>query len=251
MTESSSSLQPSNSGPLEITVLGGFRFWIKGKDALPGLPGGSQRLLALLAIREESLTRTEAAESLWPEASYAHAHGNLRSALSRLSAVEHEAVVASDHELRLAAQVTVDIREARALARRLLNLSQERERAGDLSDRAIAALSQELLPDWYDDWALIEAEDWRQLRMRALHTIIERLIASGHYADATGAALAVVKAEPLRETSHIALIRVHLAEGNRAEALAAFDRYRTLIRAELGVEPGPRIQALIKDLQSR
>jgi SARP family transcriptional regulator, regulator of embCAB operon len=112
------------------------------------------------------------------------------------------------------------------------------------------ALSADLLPDWYEDWALIEAEDWRQLRLHALDALTERLIAQGRYADATSAALAAVKAEPLRETSHAALIRVHLAEGNRAEALAAFERYRALLQAELGVAPSTRLQALIKDLQN-
>jgi DNA-binding SARP family transcriptional activator len=62
--------------------------------------------------------------------------------------------------------------------------------------------------------------------------------------------LAAVKTEPLRETARAALIRVYLAEGNRAKALAAFERYRALLRAELGLEPRRRVQDLIKDLQN-
>jgi len=84
--------------------------------------------------------------------------------------------------------------------------------------------------------------------LHALDALAERLTASRRYADATSAALAAVKAEPLRETSHAALIRVYLAEGNRAEALAAFERYRALLHAELGLEPSPLIQALVKGL---
>ena len=103
--------------------------------------------------------------------------------------------------------------------------------------------------DWYDEWAVVEAEDWRQLRLHALDALTERLIALGHYADATSAALAAVKAEPLRETAHAALIRVHLAEGNQAEALAAFERFRELLQAELGLEPSPMLQALVKHLR--
>ena len=57
-----------------------------------------------------------------------------------------------------------------------------------------------------------------------------------------------MKAEPLRETAHAALIRVYLAEGNRAEALAAYEHYRDLLQVELGLEPTELIQALIKDL---
>ncbi len=247
MSDRSSSLRSFGSGHLEIDVLGGFRFWVRGKDALPDLPGGSQRLLALLALRERSVTRTAAAGSLWPEASGDHAHASLRSALSRLTLIAHEAVVASFRDLRLADDVAVDVRKAKALARRLLNAS-EPTQEGDLSDQAISALSADLLPDWYDDWVVIEAEDWRQLRLHALDTLTERFIAAGRYADATGAALAAVKTEPLRESSHAALIRVHLAEGNRAEARAAFGRYRALLRAELDLEPSPIIQALVKDL---
>jgi DNA-binding SARP family transcriptional activator len=131
----------------------------------------------------------------------------------------------------------------------LLNPS-EQEQEGDLSDRAITALSADLLPDWYDDWVVVEAEDWRQLRLHALDALTERLIASGRYADAAGSALASAKAEPLRETAHAALIRVHLAEGNQAEAMAAFERFRELLRVELGLEPSPMLQALVKHLRS-
>ena len=232
---------------LQIALLGGFRFWVSGRDALPTLPGGSQRLLAYLALCEGSVLRSAAAGTLWPEASEEHAHASLRSAISRLTLIAHEAIVSSYHDLRLADQVVVDIRESRTLAHRLLNPG-DAEQGGDLSDRSITALAADLLPDWYDDWALIEAEDWRQLRLHALDALTGRLIASGRYADATSAALVAVRAEPLRETSHAALIRVHLAEGNRAEALAAFERYRALLRAELGLKPSARIHALIKDM---
>ena len=238
----------AGSGSLEIAVLGGFRFWVRGKDALPELPGGSQRLLAFLALRERGVMRTAAAGTLWPEASEDHAHASLRSAISRLTLIAHEAIVVTYQNLRLADHVAVDIRESRALAHRLLNPGYP-EQDGDLSDRAIAALSVDLLPDWYDDWAVAEVEEWRQLRLHALDALAERLTTAGGYAAATSAALAAVKAEPLRETAHAALIRVYLAEGNRAEALSAYQHYRALLRAELSLEPTPVIRALIRDLQ--
>jgi DNA-binding SARP family transcriptional activator len=250
MSTSLSQLPQPSKSQLQIDVLGGFRFWIRGKDALPALPGGSQRLLAFLALRERSVMRTAAAGTLWPEASEDHAHASLRSAISRLSQIAHEAIVVSFQDVRLADHVTVDLRESRSLAHRLLESGQQ-EREEDLSPQAIAALSADLLPDWYDDWAVVEAEDWRQLRLHALDALTGRLMAAGRYSDAASAALAAVKAEPLRETSHGALIRVHLAEGNRGEALAAFERYRGLLQAELGLEPSPVIQSLVAELQNR
>ena len=52
-----------------------------------------------------------------------------------------------------------------------------------------------------------------------------------------GAALSAVQAEPLRERANAAVIRVHLAEGNQADARREFRRYRALLQRELGVEP--------------
>jgi DNA-binding SARP family transcriptional activator len=149
--------------------------------------------------------------------------------------------------LALADGVLVDIRDARSLAQRILN--GDRGADDDLGHRAISTLSVDLLPDWYDDWALAEGEAWRQLRLHALDTLAERLIASGRHADATSAALSAVKAEPLRETAHAALIRVYLAEGNRAEALAAYKHYRDLLSIEMGLEPTHLIRSLVEPLE--
>jgi DNA-binding SARP family transcriptional activator len=212
-----------------------------------GLPHGSQRLLAFLALRENALTRTAIAGTLWPEASEEHAHASLRSALSRLSSSTRTVIRVTTQELQLADSVSVDIRDARSIAHRLLNPGLTKD--NDLGDKAISILSVDLLPDWYDDWAVAEAEEWRQLRLHALDALAERLTGLGRFADATSAALAAVKAEPLRETAHAALIRVYLAEGNRSEALNAYERYRTLLNSELGLEPTLLIHGLIKDLE--
>lgn len=228
----------------KITVLGSFGFQVGGMPQ-HGLPHGSQRVLAFLALREHALTRTAIAGTLWPEASEEHAHASLRSALSRLSSVTRRVVRVTSQELQLADGVSVDIRDARRLAHRLLNLGDNQD--ADLNDTAISTLSLDLLVDWYDDWAIAEAEDWRQLRLHALDTVAERLTLAGRFADATSAALAAVKAEPLRETAHAALIRVYLAEGNRAEAQAAYQQYSELLRTELGLKP----TALIRNLMER
>jgi SARP family transcriptional regulator, regulator of embCAB operon len=120
----------------------------------------------------------------------------------------------------------------------------------ELGMAAVAALSADLLPDWYDDWVLIEAEDWRQFRLHALEALAGRLLAAGRWGEAASAAGAAVRAEPLRESARAALIDVHLAEGNQSEAMREFARYRVLLRAELGLEPTPRLRHLIQGLQS-
>jgi SARP family transcriptional regulator, regulator of embCAB operon len=79
--------------------------------------------------------------------------------------------------------------------------------------------------------------------------LAERLLMERRFGEATGAALAAVGAEPLRESARAVVIRVHLAEGNQSEALGEFGRYRTLLRHELGLEPTPNQRELVAELQ--
>jgi DNA-binding SARP family transcriptional activator/DNA-binding HxlR family transcriptional regulator len=239
------------SGPdrvlIEISLLGSFDLRVGGAS-VSSLAVGSQRLLAFLALHDRAVARIAMAGAMWPEVSDERAGISLRSALSRLDAATRDAILSAAPGLSLAEAVVVDLREGQALARRLLR-SDEPLREADVSPAAVSLLSLELLPDWYDDWVLAEAEDWRQLRMSALEAQTVFLTDAGRLAEAAGAARAAMKVEPLRESAHASLIRVHLAEGNQSEALRVYDRFRALLASVLGLEPTPRITSLVEGLR--
>ena len=232
-----------NSSGLQVSVLGSFGFSAVD-GSRPVLSGGSQRLLAFLALRTDPVPRSTAAGSLWPEASDDHAGSSLRSALARLGSTTRDAVAVTDVDLKLADDVTVDFRASQGLARSLLE-PDVASTVSKLGAGPIAVLSRDLLPDWYDDWVVPEAEEWRQLRLHALEALCDLLTIEGRFAHAMGAALAALRVEPLRESANAAVIRVHLAEGNQAEALRVFRHYRALLQRELGVEPTPELFELV------
>jgi DNA-binding SARP family transcriptional activator len=233
----------------ELSLLGGFVLSVGG-DTMLGISAGSQRLLAFLAVRDRAVGRHQAAGTLWPESSDERAGASLRSAVSRLDGPARHAVRVTASDLSLAEGVAVDVHRARALARRLIDRDGPRSDS-DVEGSAVTALSDDLLPGWYEDWAVIAAEDWHQLRLHALEAVAARLTAAGRLAEAATAALVSVQAEPLRESGRAALIRVHLAEGNQAEALGEFERYRVLLRAELGLEPTSKLNQILTGLESR
>src|SRR6478609_7469570 len=103
---------------LTLSVLGSFCF--RSGDTSPALPSGSQRLLALLALRDRSVTRLMVAGTLWPDSTEQHASASLRSALTRLRGEARKAVDVADLDLNLASGVVVDIRESKRFAHRLL-----------------------------------------------------------------------------------------------------------------------------------
>jgi DNA-binding SARP family transcriptional activator len=55
-----------------------------------------------------------------------------------------------------------------------------------------------------------------------------------------------VSAEPLRESSHRALIAAYLAEGNVQCALRQFGLFRALLDREVGLVPSEQMNALLE-----
>lgn len=226
---------------MRLTLLGGFGL-MKGAEEV-GLPLSAQRLVALLALRGRPLSRGCLAGVLWSEYSVKRSMADLRTALWRANHAGVPVVSTLGMRLHLAAEVEVDVRM-------LLEFSCAAPGSPARAPDVVAGsswldLSLELLPDWYDDWLIDDRESIRQLRLHALENLVGDLSQQGRHAEAIQAALTAVRLEPLRETAHAALIRAHLAEGNRSEALRQFARFRELLAAELGVEPSQAIWRLL------
>jgi DNA-binding SARP family transcriptional activator len=212
--------------------------------AVKDLPRGAQRLIAHLSLCGHP-GRSAIAGQLWPDVPEEHAHGSLRSALWRVQKAVPGLVDVSGGALGLADGVRVDVREFTDWARRVLD-------PHALADGIVTpdlTLPGELLPGWYDDWVLVARERLRQLKMHALEVLADKLANDGRYGEAVQAAYAAVGTEPLRESAHRAVVRVHLAEGNTAEAVRAYTAYRDLLADELGAAPSPLMEGLI--LQGR
>jgi DNA-binding SARP family transcriptional activator len=227
-------------GGTTLSLLNAFELRYDGE--VVGLPISAQRLLAFLAVHDRPLLRPYVAGTLWIDANDERAAASLRSSLWRLNRSGHHLVESTSMQLALAAGIDVDLRRSFALAGRLVEGTAG---AQDL-DAAEESLDGELLPDWYDDWLLFERERFRQLSLHALEALADRLVADGCLGSALRAALAAVRGEPLRESAHRALIRVHLAEGNRSEAIRQGELCRRLLRERLGVEPSPQLDQLLK-----
>ena len=203
-----------------------------------------QRLLALLALQARPLERLWVAGTLWLDATEERAGASLRSALWRLPQPDGAAVVeATTTHLRLARDLTVDVQELVARAEDLESRAVHQDRSLNLS-----ALSRDLLPDWYEDWVVLERERFHQLRLHALEALCARLTEAGRFGAAVQAGLAAVAGEPLRESAHRTLIQAHLSEGNPGEAVRQYHLYRRLLAGELALEPSAAIRGLVQPL---
>ena len=143
-------------------------------------------------------------------------------------------LVADKWSLMLRAEVLVDLHLMEQWATRLI---EGRATERDLALSPWVADALDLLPGFYDDWAVMERERIRQRILHALEALSEKLATAGRFADAIESAMLATNAEPLRESAQRALIKAHAAEGNLTEARRTYRVYHDLLRRELGVAP--------------
>lgn len=206
-------------------------------------------LLAHLALEGPS-AKFPLASLLWPESPPNTVRNNMRQLLRRLRlVVPGEACVEADVErVSLGPALAVDVAHLKAAARRQDSAkvleALPPEGAGVLLD-GLAFDDCPELARWVDA-ARATLEGWiRQAR----EAEIERLTAQGSWSAALALAQAWVQQEPESEQAGGHLIRLHYLQGDRSAALAAFERLRSVLSRELGVNPQPDTLRLVRQIE--
>lgn len=198
--------------------------------------------MAFLAVRPGPLSRAFVSGTLWPDWSQRRAFANLRSTLWRIRREADGLIEADDQTVGLSAGLACDVH---ALSRS----GDEVVRAGTATACDVAddphLFGLELLPGWYDEWAVGERERVRQLCLHALETLSASNTLRRRHPAAVQAALAAVRLDPLRESARWTLIQAHLAEGNHSQALREYRIYEQLLADELGLHPSVQLSDLI------
>jgi DNA-binding SARP family transcriptional activator len=211
------------------------------------VPEGGKRLLAYVALLGHPVERRQAAGTLWPDGDDVRAAGNLRSALWRLKGAGIDVIVADRFCLNLRSDVVVDVATVRGWARRL---TEGTPTDADLCAYGWRSEFLDLLPGWYEDWALFERERIRQQLLHALEALSRWLLDHGRAAEAIEAAVTAVLVEPLRESAQRRLFEAHIAEGNLVEGLRTYHAYRDLLRRELGAQPGSSFTEVVSAIMA-
>ena len=189
---------------------------LEGKDAL---------LLAYVAI-EGPTSRRVLAGLLWPDVDAERARANLRQRLFRLRKVLGRDLLAGGETACLCADLDVDLDVPGADAGALLQ-GIDAEAAGGLAD-----------------WLDAARERRRVAQRRAVAATCAQLEAAGDLGPALDAAQQLVGLDPTSEHAHRGVMRLHYLRGDRAAALAAFDRCCDVLEQALGVAPDAETEAL-------
>jgi DNA-binding SARP family transcriptional activator len=231
-------LGPAPADEAHLRVLGRFELHLGG--CRREVPWQVRRVLGLLAVAGPTLPRATVAGTLWEDVSQRRAQANLRNAVWRLRQLSDRVLYGDRDVVALRPSLPLDLDDAQRRAQALLHGDDAAVDTG-----SIQLLDEDLLPGWDEPWLLIERERQRQLRMHALERLSAALVGARRYPQAITAALAAVRADPLRESSQRALIAAHLAEGNISEAVRQLSAYRSLLQVELGIVPSQPLESMV------
>jgi predicted ATPase/DNA-binding SARP family transcriptional activator len=234
---------------LEISVLGPVE--VRRGDRGVALPGGkSAELLVRLALEAGTLVRTDRLlEDLWPAGSVTR-RNTLQSKAARLRRAlgDPSPISGTTEGYTLAVEPSqVDalaVADAAATAARRLDAGDLRG-AAELSSAALARFHGELLPSAGDgDWVAPQRARLEGTRSRLAEIGFAARLGLGEAAALVGELESAVARDPYREALWELLITALYEAGRQADALAAYQRVRSQLADELGLDPGPRLKQL-------
>lgn len=230
---------------LHLDLLGAFRL---RQDDQPVAGFGHarlQHLLAYLALnRAAPISRQQLAFLFWPDSSDQQALKNLRTLLTRL----RHALPGTDHLIDITAQIiqwrpdapfTLDVTEFETAAAQGITAQAAGDNNGAANALAVAAsrYTGELLPNCYDDWILPQRERLHQTCGNVLERLVLLLEERREYGRALLFARRLLSHDPMHEAAYHHLIRLHLALGDRTEALRLCNACDAMLEQELGLAP--------------
>ncbi len=213
----------------------GVAAWRMAAGAWHALPRKDAALVARLALAGPQ-PRQAMAAWLWPEVPMPRANANLRQRLFRLRRQCGELVQEDEARLALGAGVDCDLG------------AEHCSDTADLGAPLLDGLAAE--DDEVQAWLEAARSAWAVRRLDLLAERAEQQAAAGQLAAALASTEQLLAAEPLQEHAWRRLMRLHSRRGDRAAALAAFERCEQVLREELGVKPSPETLALLHGVET-
>jgi DNA-binding SARP family transcriptional activator len=231
--------------PLSISIADGT---IRRGEEQVDVSDGVLALLLALAVEPQAVTRDRLVDRLWPDLQDESAYNALKMCVhrTRQQLGAPGAIVVSRGGYALAPDIDVDLL--------WLQRALERVRRDTVPDTDVARLEETFgrlvrgRPAAFANWEWFEQVE--QTLQAATHEvgafIAARALRAHDHVRALGIAQALTKLDPLDESARHIAISAHIAADDRSAAILDYRGYKTLLRAELDVEPSAGLKELIE-----
>jgi TolB-like protein len=226
---------------LKLGLLGAFEMRSQSDDPIAITAKKGRGMLAVLAL-SPSVPREKLANLLWSDRGDAQARSSLRQTLASLRrdlGSTHEPLILADDE-----RVSIDHKQVEIDVVTFQRLAGVDE--AESLHEALALYRGELLEDTtIGDPAFHEWITAQRLRLHDLAVLtIEKLWSVENASQRINLAKRLVAIEPLKESGHLALMQSYADAGEGGLAIQHYAACRNLLKTELGIAPGPEIEAL-------
>lgn len=248
---------------LNVTLLGGASFAIDGALIRSDL-GPAGRLLAcyLFEFAGRAHRRERLADIFWGELEPEKARSALNTAMWRIRKMldlggngnaRHLISVGEDVVLEPSSTVHVDTHGLQGLSKRVFgkphgaSLSEIEEEEIEV---AVEAYSGPFLDGDDGDWVLQERERLHSLFVRSSLELMRCAARRGEHERAIEYGRRIIDTDPLRESVQRDVMFLLVLSGQQAKALVAYQKLRSVLKADLGIEPMPDTKRLHQEIAS-
>jgi DNA-binding SARP family transcriptional activator len=248
--------------PFQVSTLGGFTLLresapVEFSSKGPGRP--MELLKVLVALGAQNVRSDQLADALWPRVDADYAHKSFTTTLHRLRRIfeDDDALILRETRLsldprlvwvdtwaleQLLGEIDGAVREPRARAEPLLRA---------LTEEALALYRGPFLPDESEQPSYIACrEQIRGKLLRCLTRVARWWEDNGMPEAAIDCYLRCIDADGLCEAFYRNLMQCYQRRGERAEALATYERLRSVLSNRLKVMPSQETQAVYTALLS-
>jgi DNA-binding SARP family transcriptional activator len=231
---------------------------VSGPQGMVDVDGRKARtLLAVLAVHGHRLVAADSViEVLWGEQPPSQPGAGLATLVSRLRrTLGPDTVIGGRNGYRLGGSAWVDLHEAVTLIEEaeILLARGEPSQCLACAERGLELLGGgQILAD-HGAQAWIEPARSRQASMlrRGRHVAAEAALRTADPDRARTPALAAITDDPLDEAAYRMLMRAYAEAAQPADALRVYQRLRTVLATELGIDPAGATDDLHRTIQRR
>jgi DNA-binding SARP family transcriptional activator len=249
---------------LNVTLLGGASFSVDGAVIKSDL-GPAGRLLAcyLFEFMGRPHRRERLADLFWGEMEPDKSRSAMNTAVWRIRKMldlggggngRRLVTIGEDVLLEPSNSVQVDTEALQALSKRALgkpqgtNLTVADE--GEIG-RAIDSYGGPFLDGDDGDWVLQERERLHGIFVRSTLELMRCAARRGEHERALEYGQKIIETDPLRESVQRDVMLLLVLSGQQAKALVAYQKLRSVLKADLGIEPMPDTKRLHQEIESR
>jgi DNA-binding SARP family transcriptional activator len=239
---------------LGLELLGAPHISLGGRSLTGFTTMKAQALLIYLAMTRRVHSRDVLANLLWPDMPEWQAKKNLRNILPNLRALVGSHVLITRHTVAFnrdsSYRIDVEVfQSALAASQTTADRQALREATALYRDSFLAGFYVRDAPA-FEDWVLLERENLQAMAIDALLVLARQCLEGGDFALGLATTSRLLALDPWRETAHQYKMLLLAYSGQRSAALTQYDTCRTVLAAELGVEPMEETTALYSQIKA-